>query len=662
MFMPNKYNSRRNVKLIICSIILISIVTIFVRSVGGLQLLELVFLDGYFKIRPQQQKEDRILIVGYGESDIQKLGSPPMSDWTLADLLERIKKQNPAAIGLDIYRDKPVGHGYERLVKVFKSTPNLTGVTKVVANKYSVDILPPPVLKNLKQISSVDMVTDTDNVVRRGVLLLEYKKQKQEITSLGLDVALKYLRRYKIYADFATNKYLKLGQTTFVGFKENDGGYVAADSGGDQILINYRGLPGSFSTVSVADILENRVPVNLIRDRIVLIGATAPSLNDLFVTPYGSYLANPIYTSGVEIQANIASQIISSVLDKRPLIKTWSKLEENLWICFWSGIAAVFTLACSRQNEIKSSIKYQITIFLVLLISIFFILTIGFLSFLLGWWIPVVPALVALVSSVYVTDKFVCSERVNQKLAAVWSASPAGLWEFNLITHQVTIKGNCKQLLGLETEIFTTSWELFLEFIERSDREKLIKLSKSTNTTYYELELRAISSGGSEQWLHLQGKCFYNSRNLIKLVGSIINVSEIKQKELAVENTEKRQHFLLQNSFDVFLTIAEDLSIISASPSIQRVFGYEQGEVIGVNFSNFIHPEDLDIFLSSLEECLTVPAKKASITYRYCNKQQEWRVVDSIICLEESIIDGFLLILHDATTLDSLHKLLLFPR
>jgi adenylate cyclase len=36
----------------------------------------------------------------------------------------------PRAIGLDIYRDLPVEPGHEKLVQVFKSTPNLIGNSK----------------------------------------------------------------------------------------------------------------------------------------------------------------------------------------------------------------------------------------------------------------------------------------------------------------------------------------------------------------------------------------------------------------------------------------------------------------------------------------------------------------------------------------------------
>ena len=105
-----------------------TVVIILIRLAGWLQPLEWSALDIYFQLRPIEPPDNRILIVGVEESDIQKLGRWPTSDRVLASLLTKIKLQQPRAIGLDIYRDVPVYPGNEELIKVFKSTPNLVGV------------------------------------------------------------------------------------------------------------------------------------------------------------------------------------------------------------------------------------------------------------------------------------------------------------------------------------------------------------------------------------------------------------------------------------------------------------------------------------------------------------------------------------------------------
>jgi response regulator RpfG family c-di-GMP phosphodiesterase len=63
--------------------------------------------------------------------------------------------------------------------------------------------------------------------------------------------------------------------------------------------IDFRGPPGTIRTVSFSSVLDGRVDPAVFRGRIVVVGATAPSLQDLHATPTSS---EPM--SGPEIQAN----------------------------------------------------------------------------------------------------------------------------------------------------------------------------------------------------------------------------------------------------------------------------------------------------------------------------------------------------------------------
>jgi len=64
--------------------------------------------------------------------------------------------------------------------------------------------------------------------------------------------------------------------------------------------IDYRGPPGTIPTVSFSDVRHGRVPEDAIRDRIVVVGATAPTLRDVHSTPVGGEELMP----GAEVQAN----------------------------------------------------------------------------------------------------------------------------------------------------------------------------------------------------------------------------------------------------------------------------------------------------------------------------------------------------------------------
>jgi adenylate cyclase len=75
--------------------------------------------------------------------------------------------------------------------------------------------------------------------------------------------------------------------------------------------IDYRGPPGTMTSVSFSELVQGRAPPGLFRGKIAVVGATAPSLQDVHPTAVG----NNEQMSGPEIQANA----IATALDDFPL-------------------------------------------------------------------------------------------------------------------------------------------------------------------------------------------------------------------------------------------------------------------------------------------------------------------------------------------------------
>ena len=83
---------------------------------------------------------------------------------------------------------------------------------------------------------------------------------------------------------------------------------------GGKAWIDYRGPPGTIPTVSFSDVVNGDVPDGQIRGRIVVVGATAPTLRDVHSTPVGG----EELMAGAEVQANA----IWTALDGLPLRST----------------------------------------------------------------------------------------------------------------------------------------------------------------------------------------------------------------------------------------------------------------------------------------------------------------------------------------------------
>ncbi|MEA5513711.1 CHASE2 domain-containing protein [Nodularia sp. UHCC 0506] len=376
--------------------LMVALCVLILRSIGLLQPIELAALDQLFQLRPNEPPDNRITIVAIDEDSLKQIGYWPIPDGDIANLLQKIQIHQPRAIGLDIYRDLPVKYGYDQLIAAYRSMPNLIG-NQLLANSQNGSVSPPPELNN-QQVGFNNLLYDSDGKVRRSLLYWHVGEQLYE--SFALKLALLYLQSEDIIPQKAANnpEYLQLGKAVFTRFKANDGAYVRADAKGYQILSNFP-KPGcrnssikscGYHQVSMRDVLENKVPKSLISDRIVLIGTTAPSIQDFVFIPHSSSFigtAKPI--PGIKLQAYFISELISAALEERPLLKVWPQTWEYLWILAWSYVGAVVTWRI--RNPTKS-------IFITLLSCLVMVLC-TYLAFLSGWWIPMIPALLAFGSS-----------------------------------------------------------------------------------------------------------------------------------------------------------------------------------------------------------------------------------------------------------------------
>ncbi len=146
---------------------------------------------------------------------------------------------------------------------------------------------------------------DADGVVRRISLLQMYQGALYE--TLGLAVARLALREPGIELGYAGGdrdavalESIQLGKRRIPADAQ-----VAA-------LIPYRGRQGSFPYVSASDVLNGRASAEVLRGAIVLLGTTAPGLNDLRATPMQDVYA------GVEAHANVVAGILDGNIKDQP--------------------------------------------------------------------------------------------------------------------------------------------------------------------------------------------------------------------------------------------------------------------------------------------------------------------------------------------------------
>lgn len=414
---------------------------IVLKLTGVFQLLDFRLLDQFFRWRSQEAVDQRIVVVKITEEDIRNVGKWPIPDQILSELLEKIQQQQPRVIGIDIYRDLPVEPGHQKLVQTFESYANIIGIEKVAGGR----VPPPPALVARDQVGFSDIVPDVDGRVRRGLMSIE-EADGQHKLGLATRTAMQYLSHESIAQGAEEGgSEIRLGQSIFLPFKANDGGYVNADDGGYQVLLNYRGFEDRFLTTSMTSVLRGDIPANLMRDRLVLIGSTAESLRDEFQTPLGQM-------SGIVVHANLASQTLGAALDGRLLLRSFPDLVEWLWICAGASLGTAIVWRLLQIPGLKG-FMFPFWVLLTVTTGAGGTVLVSYIAFLGGWWIPAVPALAALGLGVTVST-FYYSQKLKRLVATDGLTQVANRRYFDQYLVQRMVEGGDIALILCDVDHF----------------------------------------------------------------------------------------------------------------------------------------------------------------------------------------------------------------
>lgn len=452
-------------------------VVIAARMTGSLQAFERQAFDYLLHSRPVEPTDERVLIVGIDEEDIRRARTYPIPDRDLAKLIQTLQQQQPAAIGLDIFRDLPVPPGHSDLVQTFRSSQNLIGIEKVLGEPGDSTIKPSPDLP-VEQIGFVDAVLDPDGKLRRSLLGTHIDNGDYRF-SLTIRLAERYLTRKGIRLESGVRDpiNMRFGTVELQHLSPNSGSYVGEDTGGNQIFLNFRSSPQPFRIVAMRDVLSGNVPTEWIRDRIVLIGMTAHSAGDIV---YTNALPNSSgFIFGIEAQAHATSQIISAVIDGRSLIGSWADGWEYLWIIGWTVIG----IGLSWWLRLSLKLLAALILASVLLISMSY----GLL--MLGWWVPVVPPILIFVGATiafgFRYDRNLKDQISERQFIIERTYDEIHRGSLNVLARirrdweeQTATDSLAHELSGLEDELrklYKFMEQQFLESYEFEQRQKLVR-------------------------------------------------------------------------------------------------------------------------------------------------------------------------------------------
>ncbi|MGA1355697.1 MAG: CHASE2 domain-containing protein [Prochlorothrix sp.] len=321
---------------------------------GWLQGMEFAAYDGMIRLKPAQDADPRIVVVGITEDDIDRYQTP-LPDEILAQVLSTLQSYQPRVIGLDLYRNTEHPPGTEALAEQWNA-PNLVGILELGTGDRNY-VPPPPALPG-EQVGFNDLLLDRDRVVRRFMLLAS--KGDETYFSFALRVAYRYLQDQDPNFSLANAPDhpdgIFWGESLLTPLNAQAGAYQGEDDRAYQLVLNYRTPYDVASVLSISAVLANASTLrDQVHNQIVLIGNVAPSSKDLFFTPYtGAHRSRsdadprPVASTrnpysdiyGVNLHAHIISYLLDLAEGTRQPLQVWPEWAEWVWLSLWGFVGA----------------------------------------------------------------------------------------------------------------------------------------------------------------------------------------------------------------------------------------------------------------------------------------------------------------------------------
>lgn len=402
---------------------------------------ELKFLDTRFLLRGKQDPRSPIVIVSIDEDSFDEVHVQwPWPRSLHASVVDAISEGEPRAIGLNILFVEPGRMGPESDQALADAVGRPGNVvlaaffSEVESSLYLKEHLIPPLPVIREQASGfgfTNLPLDFDGIIRRGTLAREHQ---------GIPRPSFAYRLFELVS-----------------------GVENKDPPQGTILINFRGPAGTFPAIPYYQVLQGEVPPETFRDKIVLVGATAPSLHDLFSTPF----ATEQRMAGVEIQANL----LETLLQGNPL--THPPRLFHLILVIASTLAAAFIGFRFRP------LKAFIVVACVTLVYGAFALS----AFMLwSLWLEVAPMAAALGTGygAVVLRNYIQEEREKRRLSRYFS--PAILDEIVRYPDRLSLTSSRRRVTVLFSDI-----RGFASISERLPPEEVVGLLQDYLTAMTEI-------------------------------------------------------------------------------------------------------------------------------------------------------------------------------
>ncbi|MGG9961967.1 PAS domain S-box protein [Ferruginibacter sp. SUN106] len=247
-------------------------------------------------------------------------------------------------------------------------------------------------------------------------------------------------------------------------------------------------------------------------------------------------------------------------------------------------------------------------------------------------------------------------KRSNERFELIAKATHDGLWDWNLETGKLWGNEVHQQLYGLTVTDPVPDHEEWKKRIHPDDRERTSKAfeeAKATTQESYTDEYRFLTANAG--WMDIYGRTLIQrdkEGKAIRLIGSMMDITERKKTEAQLAANEKRFRKLVENGNDAFAILNPEGKAIYVSSSVERVLGYTEEEIYQLDMFSLVHPDNIEEVQQTMQIVMANPGLPvAGHLSRLKHKDGTWRWFEDTITnlLDDADIRGIVDNFRDIT-------------
>ncbi|TEB06092.1 Sporulation kinase E [Pelotomaculum schinkii] len=241
----------------------------------------------------------------------------------------------------------------------------------------------------------------------------------------------------------------------------------------------------------------------------------------------------------------------------------------------------------------------------------------------------------------------------EERLRLVLEESNDGFWDYNVETGEVYYSPGWIKMLGYspeEIEPHRRTWEELLHPDDKPNVMKVLNEHLERQTTRYEVEQRLLASSGEWKWILARGEVVARDKHgrPLRMVGTHTDITERKQSEAALRESEERYCLLFNNSIDAVLLADPDGVIYATNPEACRIFRRTEDELCQAGIDAIIDTAD-PRHTAALQERIRTGKFRGELTFIRKDGSKFTGELSSAVFKDKDGLDKSSMIIRDIT-------------